>query len=149
MPCFHTVADLSNAKPDEGYHHLPDVNTFQGLINLLSLCNLVILGNVLDFRTYVAPNQSPGHPADSRQKKLMKTYDRNNIPKEERLSMVYTRGLALEIFQWVRDLCEVRNPDGEVIDITCLYLTQQLASLLRYKDEAQAANVSGERQKIR
>ncbi|KAF8953374.1 hypothetical protein BDZ97DRAFT_1679585 [Flammula alnicola] len=42
---------------DPSYCHLLQVNTFQDLINLLFLCNLVILANVLDFCTYLAPNQ--------------------------------------------------------------------------------------------
>ncbi|KIM40834.1 hypothetical protein M413DRAFT_39547, partial [Hebeloma cylindrosporum] len=37
---------------DHERQHLPDVATVEGLIDLLSLCFLVIFGNVLDFRTY-------------------------------------------------------------------------------------------------
>ena len=49
---------MLNYSSDEEYHQLPDVRTVNGLLDLILGCTLAILGNVLDFRTYCAPNQT-------------------------------------------------------------------------------------------
>ncbi|KAF8957876.1 hypothetical protein BDZ97DRAFT_1669173, partial [Flammula alnicola] len=125
-------------------HHLPDVQTFPGLVNLLSLCNLVILGNVLDFRAYSAPNQKAEDGADPHQQVLMDHYDRNNISKQERVSMMFARGIALELVRWVREFCVVTSPKGEVIpDLPSDYISRQMAALLKYKAEAEQNEIVG------
>ncbi|KAF8965329.1 hypothetical protein BDZ97DRAFT_1659254, partial [Flammula alnicola] len=125
-------------------HHLPDVQTFPGLVNLLSLCNLVILGNVLDFRAYSAPNQKAEDGADPHQQVLMERYDRNNISKQERVSMMFAHGIALELVCWVREFCVVTSPKGEVIpDLPSDYISRQMAALLKYKAEAEQNEIVG------
>lgn len=129
---------------DPSYVHLPDMNTFVGLVNLLSLCNLLILGNVLDFRTYSAPNQKSQDEVNIPGLMLMEHFDRSNIKKEERLSMMFSRGIALELLRWVRDFCVVESPDGDVIqDLPSRYICQQVAALLRYKEEAEHLKIIG------
>jgi hypothetical protein len=118
--------------------HLPDVNTVDGLLDLLSACILAILGNVLDFRTYSAPNQREDEVASEDQMTLMSNYDCNNIPSNERMAICYTRGMALAIFHWVRLNCVVRSPDGKVIkDLPSKYVVQVLNTLLSYKASLQ------------
>ncbi|PPQ83530.1 hypothetical protein CVT25_006959 [Psilocybe cyanescens] len=125
-------------------HHLPDTTTFSGLVNLLSLCNLVVLGNVLDFRTYSAPNQKAGDDLDPHQRSLMEMYDRNNIPKQERFCILYARGIALELMGWVREFCEVKSPKGDIIpDLPSEYMCRQLAALLKYKAQAEQEGIVG------
>ncbi len=126
------------------FHHLPDVQTLNGLLDLLSLCNLVVLGNVLDFRTYSAPNQGDQQVMTEQQKKTMRLYDRNNISKNERMVICYARGVALSIFCWVRHCASIKNPDGEVVhDLPSALLVQQLNALLTYKAAAMQAKLQG------
>ena len=77
------------------YSHIPDLNTFGSSINLLSLCNLVILGNVLDFSTYLAPNQPPERNTTLAEQEVLKNHDRNTIPKQERGAMMFYTALLL------------------------------------------------------
>jgi len=51
-------------------------------MNLLSACVLVILGNVLDFRTYHAPTQEKYTKADQNQQILI-DHKINSIPINE------------------------------------------------------------------
>jgi hypothetical protein len=118
------------------YSHIPDLNTFGGIINLLSLCNLVILGNVLDFRTYLAPNQPPERNATPAEEEVLEHHDRNKIPKQERVAMMLYRGLAFEVIEWVKQNFEFRNPKGKAVDLPSHYLAQQLLALLEYKKDA-------------
>jgi len=60
---------------DPEYPHLPDLNTFDGILNLLSTCSLSILGNILDFQTYSAPNQDEEDQVSAAQKCLMAMYN--------------------------------------------------------------------------
>ena len=71
---------------------------------------------MLDFGTYVAPNQAEEEPTTKEQQNLWKMFDQNNIPGDERLAICYSRGLALSVFQWIRKWCTVKKPDGEIID---------------------------------
>ena len=129
---------------DPSYIHLPDINTFVGLINLLSLCNLLILGNVLDFRTYSPPDQQSWDEIDTHGLLLLEHFDRSNINKEERLSIMLGRGIALELMRWVRDFCVVTSPDGIIIpDLPSRYICQQVVALLKYKQEAEHLDIIG------
>lgn len=138
-----TTPHLFHIKDPE-YHHLPDVSEMDGLINLLSLCNLVILGNVLDFRTYSAPNQGENDSLTGIQKELMEKYDRNNIPRDERRAICYARGIAFEIFKWIRVNLNIIDPLGHSVkDLPSQFLVKQLRTLLQYKTNAVAAELPG------
>jgi hypothetical protein len=63
---------------DPAASHLPNVNNINGLMNLLSACVLVILWNVLDFRTYHALTQEEYTKADKNQQILI-DHDINTI----------------------------------------------------------------------
>lgn len=116
------------------YAHLPDIQTLQGLLDLISGCTLVVLGNVLDFRTYSAPNQTEEDFTSYAQNRLWKNFDRNDIPGEERMAICYARGVALSVFGWIRDWCIVKAPDGDVIDdLPSMYMVNLLSALLEYK----------------
>jgi hypothetical protein len=122
------------------YSHIPDLDTFDGIVNLLSLCNLVILGNVLDFRTYLAPNQPPERDATPAEQEVLDNYDRNKIPKQERVAMMFYRGLAFEVIEWIKLHFDFWNPEGEPVDLPSHYLTQQLLALSEYKSDASDNN---------
>lgn len=56
---------------DPAASHLPEIHNIDGLMNLLSACVLVVLGNVLDFRTYRAPTQEENQKANKNQQILI------------------------------------------------------------------------------
>jgi hypothetical protein len=129
---------------DRSAVHLPNVQTFDGLLNLLSVCILVILGNVLDFRTYKAPNQSDDVKATPQQKELMISDDINSLSQNERVACCYARGVALYIMKWVRSCAIITDPDGHIVqDLPSRFLVQILNSLLTYKKAAAAKALSG------
>jgi hypothetical protein len=78
---------------DPAFHHLPNIITIDGLMNLLSACVLVVLGNVLDFRTYRAPTQEVNQKANDHQQILIDS-DINTIPVHERFAMCYSRWIG-------------------------------------------------------
>jgi hypothetical protein len=129
---------------DDEYVHLPDVHTVEGLLDLISGCTLVILGNVVDFRTYCAPNQTEDDPTTAEQHRLWKEFDRNDILGDERMAMCYARGMALCVFEWIRGWCVVRNPEGGVIhDLPSKHVVQIMDALLAYKAKAEVGRLEG------
>jgi len=105
-----------------------------GLLNLLSLAALNFLGNVLDFRTYSAPNQGEDEVATAEQSLLLNKYDRCHISGDERASMCYVRGIAIAIFDWIRSNCTVKDPGGNVVeDVASYFVNRLLRALLCYK----------------
>lgn len=137
---FHLLIHFS----DDDYPHLPDVRTVQGLLDLISGCTVVVLGNVLDFRTYSAPNQLEGERTTPEQKRLWQDFDRNDIPGDQRMAICYARGVALTVFDWIRDWCIIKTPDGEVVDdLPSKYMVNLLHALIKYKQNAQAKHLQG------
>ena len=113
--------------------YIPNLDTFDGIINFLLLCNLVILGNILDFRTYLAPNQPPERDMTPAEQEVLDSYDQNKIPKQERVAMMFYRGLAFKVIEWIKLHFDFWNPEGEAIDLPLHYLTQQLLALSEYQ----------------
>lgn len=135
---------VSDVSLDTEYSHLPDVQTFDGLLDLLSASILAILGNVLDLRTYSAPNQGIDEQASDSQKFVMKEFDRNNIPTNERTAICYARGMALAIFKWVRKYAIIKDRNGNVVeDLPSRFLVQILNALLNYKAQAIQGKLKG------
>ena len=126
------------------YAHVPNVNTIDGVLDLLSACILAILGNVLDFRTYSAPNQKDDKPMTDAQHAMMVAYDRNDIPHNERMAVCYVRGVALSLFDWVRWRLLITGPDGDVLaDLPSRFLMQILKSVVNYKSRAMRMKIRG------
>lgn len=94
---------LLTLAPDSG--HLPDLKTIDGVLNLLSLCWLVILGNVIDPRTYNPPNRSNSssnlNPANEEDYRKLHEEDFNDIPIHERINMSYARGISYSLVRWL------------------------------------------------
>lgn len=79
------------------FGHVPRLTDFDSLIDLLSFCNILILANVLDHRTY--------------------DEDVDAIPVKERYEMAYARGRCWDILLWVFHFYEVfEKRTGEEID---------------------------------
>ena len=129
---------------DQFQSHLPDIASMEGLTQLLSLAALNFLGNVLDFRTYSAPNQEEDEDISDAQRRLMLKYDCCDISRNERASMCYARGVSLAIFGWVRRCIVVVPPDGqEVHDYPSYMLARILKTLLKYKAVAMQQQLVG------
>ncbi|KAJ3500229.1 hypothetical protein NLJ89_g9887 [Agrocybe chaxingu] len=130
--------------PKQGRDHLPDVTTIQGVVDLLTLCNLNILGNVLDHRTYSAPNQQEDAPISDGERRRWMELDVNDVPLDERNHMRYARGMSLHVFGWVRaHMSFVYAPISEAVDLPALYLAHQALVLEKYKDVAEQYGVTG------
>jgi hypothetical protein len=137
---FHLLIHFS----DDKYSHLPDVRMLQGLLDLISGCTLVVLGNVLDFRTYSAPNQLEGEQTTAEQARLWRNFDWNDIPGDEHMAICYARGVVLTVFDWIRDWCIIKTPDSEVIDdLPSMYMMNLLSALLNYKQNAVVEDLQG------
>ena len=110
-------------------------------MSLLSACVLVILGNVLDFRTYRAPTQEESTEANKNQQILI-DHDINNIPFNERLAICYARGAALHIFKWIRHCSVITGPGGHTIDdLPTRFFLQIAQTIIKYKEGANASKL--------
>ena len=121
---------------DPAASHLPEIHNIDGLMNLLSACVLVVLGNVLDFRTYRAPTQEENQKANKNQQILI-DHDFNTIPVNERFAICYSRGVALHLINWIRRFCVITGPGGEVVqDLPSSFFVQIAQTLISYKKGA-------------
>ena len=110
-------------------------------MDLLSACVLVILGNVLDFRTYRAPSQDEYKRANKNQQILI-DHEINSIAISERFAICYARGVALHLFDWVRICSEIRGPGGAIItDLPSRFFIQIAQTLIKYKEGANASKL--------
>ena len=121
------------------------MNTMDGILDLLSLAALNFLGNVLDFRTYSAPNQGEDQEASDEQKKLLGKFDRCDITGDERSAMCYARGVAIIIFNWIRNHCTLilAGQSDPIDDLPSQYMCKLLRAILRYKHCAMEKELSG------
>src|SRR6266545_1950929 len=94
---FHLLINFS----DDEHSHLPNVHTFQSLMDLISSCALAVLGNVLDFRIYSAPNQHEDDWTTKAQLQLWTDFNWNDIPGDDCMAICYARGIALAVFEWI------------------------------------------------
>lgn len=102
-------------------------------MDLLAVCSVSILSNVLDFETYCYPNQSPYNndnekPATeseelehannvkgltSDQVRQMELFDYNSKSPDDRAGCVYVRGLALDLLKWFTVNYLLVEPSGK------------------------------------
>lgn len=119
------------------------MNTVDGVFNLLSLATVNFLGNVLDFRTYSAPNQGEDVVASNEQKNLLHKYDRCDITGDERSAMCYARGVAVVIFDWIRKHSTIIGNIGVHDDFPSLYVGSIIKALIQYKKNAMEKQLTG------
>lgn len=106
-----------------------------GLLDFLTLCNMGILFNVLDSRTYGMPGQSY---IDTLR---MEQYDYNPISDDDRRKFVYGRGLSLELVQWLSSrwilTCVQDNPQEtvEIENLHVQHITRQGLYMLHYLEK--------------
>ena len=108
-------------------------------MNLICACVLVILGNVLDFRTYRAPNQEEYTKADKTQQILI-DHEINTIPISEPFAICYACGVALRLIDWIRHCSVIIGPEGDIIsDLPSRFFVQIAQTLIKYKEGANKA----------
>ena len=95
-------------------------------MDLLSACDLIILGNVLDFRTYHAPSQDEYKRANKNQQILI-DHDINSIAISEWFAICYVCGVALHLFDWICICSEIRESGGAIITNLPSHLFIQIA----------------------
>jgi hypothetical protein len=123
----------SNNATEPELGHIPDLTTMSGTLDLFAFCFLVILGNVLDFRTYT---NAMGNPPEN-----VELYDQNGIALEERVNICQARGVCLELLRWWESNFRIINPatiysTGDAALTTRLIVSQAFA-LLKYKESAE------------
>lgn len=96
----------------------------------------MILGNVLDLRTYQSPGQTESDSQDSDiVNSALLNADMNMIPLNERMASCYARGVALHLLDWIRECVVVTTPEGNVIDdLPSMFFHQTISSLEQYKE---------------
>jgi hypothetical protein len=115
---------------------------------VLATCNLVILGNVLDRRTYRERREDLDLEADVEFTIEYFAFDRNAIDHLERQDICISRGMALNMLRWLDRNFEVRDsPNGEpldfLLDVAYAFLSHQLHTLIEYKRLAEKDQIEG------
>ena len=124
--------------------HLPNLEGIDGIMNLLSLCVLAILGNVLDFRSYSPASYIQDRPLTKTDKWMITEFDINAIPTNERLAICYTRGAALHLCKWIRACCVIHGPgDCVVDDLPSRFVAQIGKAMIRYKGRVEGKKLEG------
>ena len=113
---------LSAFCSDPDMEHLPDPANMNSLMDLISLCIIGVLINVLDFRTYT--HRVAGEEMSKFEKEQLARFDCNGLSASERQACQYVRGLALQMLRWIDSHYCVKNAEGEAIPtfaLTCLF----------------------------
>lgn len=110
--------------------HLPNLTSIDGVLDLLTFCNMMIMANVLDSRTY--------EPAPGSTQYLMDMYDVNAIPAKERQQMAYARGRCWDILRWFFHKYEIYDKELDFAidgfhEIGMGYLAHQRTMILDFK----------------
>ena len=114
--------------------HLPDLSSIDSLLEVLSLCNILVLSNVLDERTYYGEDVSS---------------DEKSISLVERYKITYSRGLALYLLDSLDSLYllqEINQSGNKFISLKAFaasFLAQQSATVLHYKESAEGNGLDG------
>lgn len=107
--------------------HIPNIFTFNGLIDVLSLCNLAELANVLHYKTYTS----------------------GGLTGAERKKMIHGRQMARRIRLWLACVIEIQSPNDEHgllsldNDIFYPYLASQVLAICGYKSRAPTSGAEG------
>jgi hypothetical protein len=118
--------------PGSARPHLPELRGLDELLDIFSLCNILILSNVLDDRTYCPSGTA--------------------IPLTERYTIAYARGLCLWLLDALDRLYVLATVGSEanftdnltsVGSIAAKFLAQQSAAILDYKQTAEKNGMRG------
>jgi hypothetical protein len=104
---------LSAFCSDPDVEHLPNPAKMDSLMELISLCIIGVLINVLDFRTYT--HRTAGEEMSECEKEQLAKFDCNGLSLSERQSCQYVRGLALHMLQWIDDHYCVKDAEAKTV----------------------------------
>jgi hypothetical protein len=113
---------LSTFCLDPDVEHLPNPAEMDSLMDLISLCIIGVLINVLDFRTYT--HRNAGEEMSKFEKEQLAKFDCNGLTLPERQACQYVRGLALRMLQWVNDHYCVKDAEAKTVNgfaFNCLF----------------------------
>jgi hypothetical protein len=113
---------LSVSFLDPDVEHLPNPAKMDSLMDLISLCIIGVLINVLDFRTYT--HRTAGKEMTQFEKEQLSKFDCNGLSSSERQACQYVRGLALRMLQWIDDHYCVKDAEAKTVHgfaFNCLY----------------------------
>jgi hypothetical protein len=105
-----------------------DLLEFKSFLDVVTLCNIVILMNALDGRTYGLA-------------------EFGSIPPEAHLSCIYTRGKCIDLLKWIDQYYTLRDPFTKRTD-TCSwmmqeYFSQQISAIKAHKNQAEKNGIWG------
>ena len=107
---------LKSADIHDPYHHVPNLSTFDGILDLVSLCCLMELGNVLNEWSYTGGKE------------------------KERRRLMYARKRGRKLIHWLFDQWELLDDQNKPIDafkeFYWPFLAQQARALVFYKQSA-------------
>lgn len=109
---------------------VPDIFTFDGLLDVYSICNLMELGNVVHYQTYTE----------------------DGLGALERQKMIEGRVTARHICRWLKCMVELHHPDTDPSlldldrDLFYPYLASQVSALIHYKERATVSGAEGNSQ---
>ncbi|KAH6869832.1 hypothetical protein BKA70DRAFT_1131554 [Coprinopsis sp. MPI-PUGE-AT-0042] len=109
---FHhafVVQGVSPSGPMGDDEHLPDLGDRDLFAATFALLSVIEMQNILDFRSYVYPNDEMLSVWYGVSEVSMTLCDVNAIPHEERLECIYTRGLAMELARWIFSRFDLRS----------------------------------------
>ena len=127
---------LSAFCPDPDVEHLPNPAQMDSLMDLISLCIIGVLINVLDFRTYT--HRAAGKEMSEFEKEQLAKFDCNGLSLSERQACQYVRGLALQMLRWIDDHYCVKDAEAKTVHgfaFNCLFTFVQ--ALRTYIKEAE------------
>lgn len=107
--------------------NIPDIFTFDGLLDVFSLCNLMEMGNIIHY----------------------KTYTEKGMTLLERRRMIKGRVFSRRVRGWLAANIEIYHPDNHLSpasleqDVFYPYLASQVAALVSYKKRAPNTGAQG------
>jgi len=128
------------------WEFIPHLKTPDSCNDLLAVCNLGILLNILDFETYSYPGQGHNTKISKDQKNQLYQYDYNMMPLMDRKACVIARGQAMELHRWFFShflAPEDRHATGLEESSILSTLASQLSALVGYKNLTEARGVQG------
>ncbi len=115
-------------------------------VDLLTLCNICILSNFLDPRTYNFPGLPYGHDVLPAHIMQHQTHDYNALSPDDHHYYSYVRGLAINLINWIHCHYVFNDTEGSLNDFTTLahqYLHCHVRAIVAYKQRAEKENFQG------
>ncbi|KDR65087.1 hypothetical protein GALMADRAFT_82293, partial [Galerina marginata CBS 339.88] len=132
--------------------HVFNIQNFSGVLDVISFCNLIILINVLDFRTYMYNGEFTVNNFKRLTKERIasiEAFDYNALSAKERMRYQYARGQAYAILDWLFKSVEIKEiPSGKIVknpyhSLWIPLMAQQASALLVYKKKTMEAELRG------